>query len=138
MVDFEPDLVEMPLLAEQYPEIVFDRNHAMQVGTKFMMELVIDSELGAYRQENVMADSETGQVPNWLIMLKIQGCHFCEVLEPNVQDLARVFHKEGNEHNYKVAVVDCTTDVGHFMCQYLYVQRLPRFVVFRPETNRYY
>ena len=46
--DFEPEYVKVPGLYEMYG-VKFDRNHALPVNTKFVMEQIIDPESGVYR-----------------------------------------------------------------------------------------
>lgn len=49
---FEQDIVEIPGLTEKYG-IQFDRNHAFEINTKFVMEEIIDPATGHYRTENI-------------------------------------------------------------------------------------
>jgi len=64
--------------------VVNDLNHAMIIDTHFMMNEIIDSERGVYREESILTNPETGMVPNWLIMFKMQDCYFCDVIEPTI------------------------------------------------------
>ena len=77
----------------------------------------------------------TGEIPNWFLYVKMENCYYCQQLRPNVEAMSRIFHKEDSPYNYIVAIVDCGTEEGIFMCQYMNITRLPRFIVYRPETE---
>jgi len=88
LVEYEPDVEIIPGLWELYG-IEYDRNHAMKIDTRFMMEQVINPDSGVYREESILANTETGAVPNWLIMFKMQNCYYCDMIMPNMHELAR-------------------------------------------------
>ena len=110
------------------------------VTTQFMMEEVIDPEKGTYRETNIMTDPNAGVAPNWFVMFKMQNCYFCDQIEPAVHAVARAFHKEGFPRNYRVAIVDCSREDSVYMCEYLHITKLPKFIVFRPDAgeNKFY
>lgn len=136
--DYEPEYVEVPDLFEKYG-IKFDRNHMLPITTEFVMEQILFPLEGRYRTESIMTPIK-GEAPNWLIFLKMQDCTFCDQMTPYIDFLARHFHAADEEDfNYIVANIDCSAEEGIFMCQYLEISRLPKFIVFRPETeNRYF
>ena len=115
----------------------YDVNHAMRPDINFMMEQVIDSETGMYRTESIMADPDTGKVPNWFIMFVMKDCYYCEAMAPNMDELARSFHEGGKSAvaNFRAAIFDCSDEKNLFMCQYMHISRLPKFVVLRPNTQ---
>ena len=56
-----------------------------------------------------------------------------------MQAVARQFHQPNSPHNYVVATINCSTEEGVFMCQYIYLHLMPSFIVLRPETtNRFH
>ena len=53
--------------------------------------------------------------------------------------LARTFHHAASTQNYIVAKIDCSSEDSIFMCEYLHLTRLPKFIVLRPESgNRFF
>ena len=100
-----------------------------------MMNEIIDPERGVYREDSIFTNSETGMVPNWLIMFKMQECYFCDVITPTMDILAREFNfGKGAAANYKVAIVDCSDEASLFMCQYLHITKVPKFIVLHPSA----
>ena len=93
-----------------------------------------------YRSESIMTSLKNGQVPNWIVFLKMQNCDFCDHMIPYINVLARFFHAEQEDRfNYIVASIDCSSEEGLFMCEYLEIERLPRLIVLRPESgNRFF
>ena len=78
-------------------------------------------------------------MPNWLLFVKMQNCHYCEVLAPVMHALARIFHEASSKFNYIVAEIDCSREDSVFLCEYMHLQRLPKFIVLRPESgNRFF
>ena len=131
--EFEPDYVHVPGLREMYG-VQFDRNNPLKIDTRFVFEQIIDPDTGLYRTDSIFKNEATGLVPNWFLYLRMENCYYCDQLRPNVGRLAREFHKPDSKFNYIVAELDCGTEEGVFMCQYMHVNRLPRFIVFRPES----
>lgn len=88
-----------------------------------MMEQVIDPVTGLYRTESIMADPETGEVPNWFIMFKMKDCYYCDAIEPSFDSFSRIFHQGGSAEaaNYRAAIFDCSEEQNLFMCQYLHI-----------------
>ena len=82
---------------------------------------------------------ENFDAPNYLLYLKMQNCDICTAMEPIADFLAREFHKRDSLLNTYVATVDCSEESGLFMCEYLSVHRLPKFILLRPEAkNRFF
>ena len=53
--------------------------------------------------------------------------------------LARTFHDASSTQNYIVAKIDCSQEDSIYMCEYLHLTRLPKFIIFRPEAgNRFF
>lgn len=80
------------------------------------MEQIMWPNEGRYRDETFFTNPITGLAPNWLIFLKMQDCHYCDILAPNADILAREFHKPDSQNNYIVATIDCSQETGIFMC----------------------
>lgn len=60
-------------------------------------------------------------------------------MKPHAELLAREFHKDESGHNYIVASIDCRDDDSKYICEYLHVTQVPKFIVLRPETeNRFF
>lgn len=71
MEEYEPDIVYIPGLKETYG-IEFDRNHMLgPITTEFVMDQIIFSQLGKYRDESFFMHPETGVMPNWFFMVKM-------------------------------------------------------------------
>ena len=53
--------------------------------------------------------------------------------------LARSFHDAASTHNIIVAKIDCSSEDSIFMCEYLHLTRLPKFILMRPDAeNRFF
>ena len=118
--------------------IKLDLNNAMPITTEFVFSQIINVETGRYFEDSIMKD-ENFEVPNYLLYLNMQDCEICTRMEPIAHYLAREFHKRDSVLNTYVATIDCSEETGLFMCEYLHVHRLPKFIVLRPESeNRFF
>ena len=74
---------------------------------------------GVYRTESLFMNPESGVMPNWFFFVKMANCHYCDVLAPVMDHLARNFHAITDRFNYIVAYIDCSLETSLFMCEYL-------------------
>ena len=103
--------------------------------TQFVMEQIVSPYDNIYREESVFVQSSTLAVPNWFLFVRTKNCHYCDVLIPLVDALARFFHASESKFNYIVGYIDCSTQDSVVLCEYFRINTLPKFLVLRPETG---
>ena len=60
-------------------------------------------------------------------------------VKPAIIELASYLHDPSNSDlNYRVAEIDCTAEEAQDLCVYFGIQKLPKFVVLRPDTDMFY
>ena len=76
---------------------------------------------------------------NWFLMFSMPRCGHCVDVKPDLIELATYFHDPSNSDlNYRVAEIDCTAEEAGDLCVYFGIQKLPKFVVLRPDTDMFY
>ena len=76
---------------------------------------------------------------NWFLMFSMPKCPHCVDVKPDLIELATYYHDKSNSDlNFRVAEIDCTAEEAGDLCVYFGIQKLPKFVVLRPDTDRFY
>ena len=132
--EFEPDYAYIPGLEEVYG-LKFDRNHLFNINADFVMEQIIDPVRGRYRTDGLMKNPVTGEMPNYLLYITMDDCHYCTTMRPNAELVARKFHEPQSPFNYRVAEINCSEETSLYVCQYLFIHKLPKYIVLRPESE---
>ena len=78
-------------------------------------------------------------MPNWFLMFSMPKCAHCVDVKPAIIDLATFYHDPMNaDLNYLVAEIDCIAEEAADLCMYFGINKLPKFMVLRPDTDMFY
>ena len=119
--------------------VSFERDLPIYMTTNLMFSEVIDNGRAILRQNGIFADPKTGMMPSWFLMFSMPKCGHCVEVKPDIIELAKFFHDQENTSlNYRVAEIDCTAEEARDLCIYFGINKLPKFMILRPDTDLFY
>ena len=119
--------------------VAFERNLPIYITAELFFNEILNPDRAIMHVDGIFLDPETNKMPNWFLMFSMPKCGHCVDVKPELHALATYFHDLNNaDMNYRVAEIDCTNDAAADLCFYFGINKLPKFMVLRTETDWFY
>lgn len=125
-------------LFAQY-RLIMRKDRSLPMTHQLFFSEIVNPQDGTVYEQNIFEGAKLEKaVPKWFIFFSMPECVHCDQAKTQVKEMAKMFHNKQNQDNILVASVNCADKNAELVCQYFGTNRLPRFAVVDPETQKYY
>ena len=119
--------------------VAYEQNLPIYMTTDLLFNEIIDTSRQAMHAKSWFAEKNDGQMPNWFLMFSMPKCKHCVEIKPDLIELASFYHDPKNaDLNYRVAEIDCMEPAAQDLCVYFQINKLPKLMVLRADTDMFY